>query len=202
MTMKEESNAQISDRLKLPYTFDVTKMLEECDLIKSQQFEYYSVVPLRSPAHLVDTSLPSPPPADDYADGSWTDWLDTPELKKSPYLTSVVDTFREKTAVTMVRILRLAPGAVVKEHVDATLGLQIEKSVIRLTIPILINDKVVFYLNGTPVPMLPGECWYLRLTDPHKVTNHGETERINLSIDMRPNAWLRDMIEDCQLSLG
>ena len=125
---------------------------------------------LRSPAHMVDPSLPFPPPVDDYADGSWTDWLDTPALKASPYLSSIVDTFRKHTVVTLVRVLRLAAGNFVKEHTDPTLGLHIEKSVIRLTIPI-IDDDTDFYLNGTPVPMKPGECWYLRLTDPHKVMN-------------------------------
>ena len=165
------------------------------------QFEYYKVIPLRSPAHIVDPSLPFPPPAEDYADGSWTDWLDTPQLKKSPYLISVINHFREHTEVTLVRLLRLAPGSVIKEHTDPTLALEVERSVIRLTIPILNKDKVVFYLNEIPVPMQPGECWYLRLTDPHKVTNHGDTERINLTIDMIPNAWMRKIIEDSQLML-
>ena len=99
----------------------------------------------------------------------------------------------------MVRLLRLAPGSVVKEHTDPTLALEVVESVIRLTIPILNNDKVEFFLNGIPVPMQPGECWYLKLTDPHKVINDGETERINLTIDMIPNDWLRKLIEKSRL---
>lgn len=200
MTQSTEQQTQYKDRVKLPLTFDAEKMLAEFEALELGHFEYYNVLPLRSPAHLVDTSLPFPPPADDYADGSWTDWLDTPELKKSPYLTSVVDTFREHTSVTLVRLLRLAPGSVVEEHTDPTLGLEVHKSVIRLTVPILNKEKIDFFLNGTPVPMLRGECWYLRLTDPHKVTNNGDTERINLSIDMIPNEWVRKMIEDSQQS--
>ena len=202
MEQKEGIKTLKNDRVKLPFTFDADKMLAECEILKLGQFEYYSVIPLRSPAHLVDPSLPFPPPADDYADGSWTDWLDTPQLKKSPYLMSVVDNFRKNTDVTLIRLLRLAPGSVVDEHTDPTLSLEIEKSVIRLTIPILNKDKVEFFLNGIPVPMQPGECWYLRLTDPHKVTNHGETERINLTIDMIPNTWVRKMIKDSQLLMG
>jgi len=201
MQLHKEPKTGTKDRIQLPFTFDANKMLAECEALTKEQFEYYNVIPLRAPAHQVDTSLPFPPPADDYADGSWTDWLDTEAMKKSPYLKSVIDTFRDNTTVTLVRLLRLAPNAVVEEHTDPTLGLDVERSVIRLTIPILNNDQVVFYLNNTPVPMQPGECWYLNLTDPHKVTNLGDTERINLTIDMIPNAWIRQVIADHKLEI-
>ena len=186
----------VSDRVKLPFTFDVAKMQEECSLLNFKTFIYYDSLPLRAPAYMVDPSIPVPPPSDDFADGSWTDWLDTNSLKKSPYLNSIVDFFKQHTKVTLVRLLRLAPGAVVKEHTDPTLGLQIKKSVIRLTVPILANETVAFYLNNEPVPMKEGECWYLRLTDPHKVINSGKTERINMTIDMIPNDWVRSTILD------
>lgn len=193
-----ETKTQGFDRIKLPFSFDASKMFSEFEALKIDSFEYYNVIPLTAPAHIVDPSLPFPPPAEDYADGSWTDWLDTNELKQSSYLTSVVDTFRKHTKVTLVRLLRLAPYSIVKEHTDPTLALEIHKSVIRLTIPIFKNDKVVFFLNGTPVPMQPGECWYLKLTDPHKIDNLGDTERVNLTIDMIPNDWVRKTITDSQ----
>lgn len=194
MIQNDESKTQNKDRIKLPLTFDAAKMLSEVEALNLGGFEYYDVISLRAPAHIVDTTLPFPPPAADYADGSWTDWLDTPFLENSPYLMSVVDAFRKNTEVTLVRLLRLAPGSIVKEHTDPTLAIEVHKSVLRLTIPILINDKVKFLLNKTPVPMQPGECWYLRLTDPHEVTNLGETQRINLTIDMIPNEWVRKML--------
>lgn len=191
----KEPNQLRNDCIKLPFVFDTDKMLAEFNTLDLDNFEYYNVIPLRAPAHMVDPTIPFPQPSNDYADGSWTNWLDTSYLKNSPYLMSVIDTFRKNTTVTLVRLLRLAPGSIVKEHTDPTLGLEIEKSVIRLTIPILNNDKVTFFLNGIPVPMKQGECWYLRLTDPHKITNFGETERINLTIDMIPNNWIRKIIE-------
>ena len=97
MEQKEKSKIQQNDRIKLPFTFDASKMLMECEALKLGQFEYYNVIPLRSPAHIVDSSLPVPPPAVDYADGSWTPWLDTPQLKNSPYLMTVIDEFRKNT---------------------------------------------------------------------------------------------------------
>lgn len=185
---------QYQDRIQLPFSFDVEKLLSEAIALKLDHYEYYKVIPLRSPAHLVDTSLPFPPPAEDYADGSWTDWLDTPNLEKSPYLKSVIETFAKHTKVNLVRLLFLAPNSVVEEHTDPTLALEEEKSMIRLTVPIDNNDGVEFYLNQTLVPMKEGECWYLRLSDPHEVINSGATDRINLTIDMVPNDWVLNLI--------
>ncbi|MEL6971239.1 MAG: aspartyl/asparaginyl beta-hydroxylase domain-containing protein [Bacteroidota bacterium] len=190
--------ATATDRVKLPLTFDVAKMQAEVKALDEKQFVYYKVIQLRAPAHLVDTSLPFPPPAEDYADGTWCDWLNTPEANSSPYLTSIIEFFQQHTRVTLVRLLRLAPDSVVKEHTDPTLGLEIERSVIRLTIPILTNDEVSFVLNDTEVPMQLGECWYLRLYDPHRVINKGTTERVNLTIDMEPNEWVRNMIAEAE----
>lgn len=188
------TSATRNDRIRLPINFDVAKMASEIEVLRPHNFMYYDVLPLRSPAFKVDSSIPMPPPAEDYADGTWTEWLDTSSLKESPYLNSVVDTFKANTRVTLVRLLRLAPGSVVKEHTDPTLGLEQHKSVIRLTIPIVTNDDVEFFLNNELVPMKPGECWYLRLTDPHRIVNGSSTERINLTIDMEPNEWVTKMI--------
>ena len=107
----------------------------------------------------------------------------------------VVSDFRTHTTVTLVRLLRLAPGAIVQEHTDPTLGLEQERSVIRLTIPILTTPGAVLFLNDSPVPMKAGECWYLRFSDSHRVVNEGEAERINMSIDMVPNEWVRSWIQ-------
>lgn len=189
-----EPKKPFRDSIRLPFTFDVDQMLAEAQALQNDQYEYYKVLSLRAPAHLVDTSLPYPPPANDYADGSWTDWMNTTFLEKSPYLKSIVDTFSQYTTVNLVRLLFLAPNSVVKEHTDPTLAIEEEKSMIRLTIPIDTNDGVSFILNDTVVPMKMGECWYLRLTDPHRVINNGATDRINLTIDIIPNDTIIDII--------
>jgi hypothetical protein len=194
MSANQSPTTLNQDRIKLPLEFDASKMLNELEALKLGGFAYYNVIPLRAPAHLVDTSLPLPPPASNYADGSWTEWSNTKELEQSPYLLDIVNTFAEHTKVTLVRLLRLAPQSVVQEHTDPTLGLEEEESVVRLTIPIATNEEVKFFLNQVPVDMGVGECWYLRLTDPHKVINNGTTERVNMTLDMVPNEWLRELI--------
>ncbi len=191
-----EKKKQFKDRIQLPFLFDVEKMVLEARALKQEHYEYYKVIPLRAPAHLVDTSLPFPPPASDYADGSWTEWKDTPALEKSPYLTSIVNEFSQYTTVNLVRLLFLAPKSVVQEHKDPTLALEEEKSMIRLTVPIDNNEGVEFFLNDTLAPMKVGECWYLRLMDPHRVINNGTTDRINMTIDIIPNDKIISIIED------
>lgn len=194
-----ETKELFKDRI-LPFTFDVEKLLAETQALNLEHYEYYKVIPLRSPAHLVDTSLPFPPPALDYADGTWTDWMNTAALEKSPYLKSIVDQFSQYTTVNLVRLLFLAPLSVVKEHTDPTLALEEAKSMIRLTIPIDNNEGVEFFLNDSLVPMKVGEYWYLRLSDPHRIANNGSTNRINLTIDIIPNDNIIGIINDSMLS--
>jgi hypothetical protein len=38
--------------------------------------------------------------------------------------------------------------------------------------------------------MAPGSAWYLRLSDPHCVSNMGSTDRVHLVIDAIANNWL------------
>ena len=71
-----------NDRIQLPFNFDVARMSSEIEVLRPHNFMYYDVMPLRAPAHEVDSSVPFPPPAEDYADGTWTEWLDTSSLKK------------------------------------------------------------------------------------------------------------------------
>ena len=56
------------------------------------------------------------------------------------------------------------------------------------------NTEVDFRLNGSAVVMAPGECWYLRLSDPHSVANRGTTDRVHLVVDAVVNDALRRMI--------
>ena len=188
------TETQAPDRVKLPLLYDVKKLQSEVEAIKKTDFIYYNAIPLRSPAHLVDSSVPFPPPATDYADGTWCDWLNTPVLEQLPYIKSILEELQKNTQVNLVRLLRLAPNSEVKEHTDPTLALEEHKSMIRLTIPIFSNDEVEFYLNNSIVEMKLGECWYLRLSDPHKIFNNSTEERINLTIDVIPNEWIKNLI--------
>lgn len=116
---------------------------------------------------------------------------DTPLLAQCPGLAAVLAAF--DCPLQGARLLRLGPGGVIELHRDH--DLQFEEGQARLHIPLATNPRVAFYVDGEQVIMAPGECWYLDLSRPHRVSNLGATDRIHLVIDAEVNAWLRNLVE-------
>lgn len=178
------------DRVRLPFAFDARAMRQ--DVAALQQDEWiahfvkqnysgdWSVIPLRAPAGETH------PIRMIYSDPSATSWVDTPWLERAPSLRRVIESFR--CPVTAVRLMRLAPGSRIHQHSDH--DLTAESGVARIHVPITTNPGVTFTLNDTPVTMAPGEAWYLRLADPHRVRNDGRSDRVHLVLDAVVDAWL------------
>lgn len=173
MAQPEIFDPHFTDRVKLPFTYNADRLRNEYTSMGLHPYIYYSSIMLK---------LPHERTADDPPTGH-------------PYLMSLIEAFNVHTHVSLARLLRLEPGAEVREHCDPMLGLEIPDSVVRLTIPICGGDGVTFYLNDTPVPMQAGECWYLKLTDQHRITHNGPMERVNLTLDVKPNSWVQDLIK-------
>ena len=95
--------------------------------------------------------------------------------------------------IKSARLLRLAPGSVIREHTDADLIWRSGEA--RLHIPLRTHDRVAFYVDGKRVVMHAGECWYLNLSRPHRVQNLGPTERVHLVLDCAVNDWLREHVQ-------
>jgi len=70
---------------------------------------------------------------------------------------------------------------------------------LRMHIPVCTNADVDFFLDGHPIEMNEGECWYLDLSLPHWVKNRGATDRIHLVIDCELNDWLGDLVQIAEL---
>jgi hypothetical protein len=96
-----------------------------------------------------------------------------------------------------VRLMRLTPGSVIKEHHDNDLSF--EQGTVRLHVPVVTNPQVEFYLNRSRIVLEAGSCWYLRLSDPHSVANRGDTDRVHMVIDAEVNDWIRDVLETAAL---
>ncbi|KRF02076.1 aspartyl beta-hydroxylase [Frateuria sp. Soil773] len=95
---------------------------------------------------------------------------------------------RLDTGLRGVRLLRLGPGGRIREHCDYDLGRP--DGDLRVHVPIVTDDRVDFLLDNRRVPMRTGECWFLDLSRPHRVENHGGIARIHLVIDCRRSPWL------------
>jgi hypothetical protein len=183
------------DRVRLSLAFDVEAMradlaaLQGADwiehFVKQNYSGDWSVIPLRAPkgeTHPIRMI---------YSDPMATEWVDTPWLDRSPASRNAIAAFQCR--VTTVRLMRLAAGSRIHEHNDN--DLMAESGVARIHVPVTTNPGVAFVLNGTPVPMAPGEAWYLRLADPHSVCNGGTSDRVHLVLDVFVNAWLENMLK-------
>lgn len=178
------------DRVRLPLAFDPAPLvadiaaLERGDwtehFVKQNYDGEWSALPLRASAtakHPIQMIYPAP---------GVTEYVDTPWRARMPALSAVIDAFQ--SPVRTVRLMRLAAGSVIKEHED--LDLDVADGFARIHVPIVTNPAVDFRLNGERVILAPGEAWYLRLADPHSVTNAGDTARVHLVIDLVVNDWL------------
>jgi hypothetical protein len=182
------------DRLRLPLTFDSVQLRQDLDKLSSvawishfirQNYEgNWSVIPLRSVAGASHRRRTI------YSDPTATAFEDTPMLDACVYFREVLDAFG--CEFRCVRLMRLTPGSIIKEHDD--LDLAAESGVARIHIPITTNASVEFELNRMRVVMEPGSAWYLRLSDPHRVANRGRTDRVHMVADAVVNDRLTDML--------
>ncbi len=115
---------------------------------------------------------------------------DTPVLARCPYISEVLNALA--CPLEAVRLLKLGPGARIREHKDYNLGL--EDGEIRLHIPVMTNPAVEFYLDGERLVLDEGECWYVNFNLPHRVENRGTTERVHLVVDIQPYLTLNYII--------
>jgi hypothetical protein len=176
---------------KLPFTFDVEELQKDLDEVRSTEWVRHfntghhdggwSGVALRSTDGNSSVIYPNPA-AERY--------LDTPLLARCTAFQSVISIFQ--CQMRSVRLLKLTAGTSIHEHTDSDMGP--DYGLVRLHIPILTNSQVEFYLDGQPLKMNTGECWYIDFGRRHRVNNLGETDRIHLVLDCTVNDWLRSMI--------
>lgn len=186
--------AALPDRLRLAMMIDPAPLVAEAEALPPEAWTRHfvpdnyrgdwDVAPLRAPAganHPI-MQITSPP--------GCTDWEETEHLKASPAIAALLAQF--ECPLAAVRLMRLGPGSEIREHRDHDLSA--DCGVARLHVPLTTNPKVEFLVNRRAVHMQPGECWYLRLADPHAVINQGQTARVHLVIDAEVNEWLAELL--------
>lgn len=182
------------DRVRLPLVFDPDRLRADLTAVEAatwtdhfvtQNYEgQWDVLPLRHTAGATHPVMQA------YSDPNATEFVDAAILSRAPYFREVLAAF--DCPLKAVRLMRLTPGSRIKEHNDHDLAADWGEA--RIHIPITTNPGVTFLLNRTPVDMKPGEAWYLRLADPHAVTNDGTEDRVHLVVDCTANAWLTDQL--------
>jgi hypothetical protein len=185
----------LPDRLQLPLRFDPALLARDLGLATGWRHHAsrdvyegdWSVIALRAPAYATH------PVQMIYADPHTADFKDTPALAGCAYFRDVFAAFQ--APLRAARLMRLGAGAIIKEHEDR--DIVFEDGLCRLHVPIATNPLVDFRLNGRRVVMEAGSVWYLRLCDPHSVTNAGEQDRVHLVIDVAVNDWMTRLCQSC-----
>lgn len=178
--------------LRLPLEFDLARMQAELDAIGADEWiahfntgaydKGWSCVPLRSAGGSARHIMP--------VDGE--PYRDTAVLERCPYLRQVIDSLAcDKQSV---RLMALAPGAVIKEHRDP--GTALQEGLTRLHIPVQTSPDVLFTVDGEAVHFSAGRAWYLDASCRHAVHNAGTLPRVHLLIDCISNDWLAQLFDD------
>jgi len=185
---------RIPDRLRLPYAFDTILLAQDLARLSEDHWinhfltgRYtgsWDVIPLRGPAGVQHPILMIA------ATQAAQTFEDTPALEHCPYFREVIAAFDAE--IRGARLLRLTPGSELHEHTDHEDTAK--DGILRIHIPVVTNPDVVFLLNGTRIVMEAGSAWYLRLREPHSVTNEGSTHRVHLLVDLVMNEALAAML--------
>tara|TARA_R110000782_G_scaffold206139_4_gene294464 strand:- start:6614 stop:7651 length:1038 start_codon:yes stop_codon:yes gene_type:complete len=114
----------------------------------------------------------------------------TEHLKKCPYIMNIMTDLGGVWGRS--RLMGLAPGAQVPDHVDIN---YYWRTHIRIHIPVITSPKVLFTCDRTTVHMQAGECWVFDSFRKHNVQNGGTAKRIHLVLDTVGTPELWDLIE-------
>jgi mannose-6-phosphate isomerase-like protein (cupin superfamily) len=179
--------------LKLPFKFDPQKLKDDLSKISNDKWyahfnksDYegeWEGIALRAPVGAVHPILQlAPHPG--IKEFTWTDILDS-----CSYLKEALNIF--KCPLKSVRLLKLKPGSIIKEHSDSFLAF--EEGEARMHIPIQTNNEIYFYLQGKRIIMTEGETWYLNFSLKHRIENRSKMDRVHLVIDCDVNEWLTNI---------
>jgi hypothetical protein len=162
------------DRFRPQASFEEGRIVED-------EYQGWRVLSLRGPA--------GEPARADAGGPGLVDYADTPHLRETPYIASML---RElNTPLRAVRFMSLEPGASVGEHTDYPYGLSVGWA--RLHLPIVTNPGAVIVINGVENRWQPGELWFANFGRPHHLYNNGDRPRVHLVIDCFAGPGLLDL---------
>ncbi|MDN3653151.1 aspartyl/asparaginyl beta-hydroxylase domain-containing protein [Thalassotalea ponticola] len=157
---------------QLPLSFDVERLQQEVLQLDEtfwqahhEGFKGNIAVPLLSVNGSVNNDFKGP-------------IKETQALQQLPYIRQVLASFNQVFGRS--RLMALEPGCQVPEHTDINYHWY---NRVRIHIPIVTTEQVIFYCADKQVHMGAGECWIFDSWKQHKVVNNSNVRRIHLVID-------------------
>lgn len=117
----------------------------------------------------------------------------TGDLARCPYILQIMASLGGVWGRS--RLMGLAPGGEVPEHVDAHYHWRTH---LRIHVPAITNPGVEFTCGGETIHMAAGECWVFDSFRWHEVHNRGDERRVHLVLDTVVTETLWDMIDAAQ----
>lgn len=138
-------------------------------------------------------AVPLITPAGEVTNGFAGPMAPTDALKSCPYVMEILGDLGAVWGRS--RLMGLAPGAVVPQHVDVG---YYWRTHIRIHIPVVTNPKVAFSCDKETVHMAPGEVWLFDSFCLHNVRNDGDAKRVHLVLDTVGGEKLWAMIAEAK----
>jgi len=158
--------------IKLPLSFDVNQLAEEVLSLNDDDwiphpdsFKGNSSAPLISLNGEINNEFNGP-------------MKQTKILSRLHYTKQVIASFGEVFGRS--RLMRLSPDCEVPLHTDTSYHWMKR---VRIHIPIITDNEVIFHCADKKVHMAAGEAWLFDSWKQHKVVNQGQTNRVHLVID-------------------
>ena len=156
----------------MPITFDAIKLGEEVrQLPDSSWMAHPNNLPGNSAVALISSGGGN----NNSFEGAKAE---TPHLDSCPYIRQVMASFN--VLVSRSRLMKLEPGAKVNWHVDFNYHWYDR---IRLHVPVITNEEVIFHCGPESVHMKAGDCWIFDHWRRHSVDNNSTEARVHLVID-------------------
>jgi len=174
-----------SEFVKLPLAFNVERLIEEVS-----QFEESAWQP-HPGKHAGNSALPLVSYGGQDNDDFSGQMAETPHLQKCEYIRQIAASFGE--VMGRSRLMRLTGGSEVPIHVDAIYHWHRH---VRIHIPVITNDQVLFHCGTQTVNMKAGECWLFDAWRNHKVVNHSDETRIHLVLDTAGSSRFWDIVDN------
>jgi hypothetical protein len=166
--------------IKLPLLFDVGRLQEELAQFAEDEWMTHTT------GYVGNLSMPLIS-----LDGEFNDAMDGPmkptsALQRCEYIRQIMTAFGEVFGRS--RLMRLEPGHEVPPHVDVNYHWF---NRVRIHIPIVTTEDVLFYCGEKHVHMAAGEAWIFNSWAEHSVKNNGDRTRVHLVLDTTgsPRFW-------------
>lgn len=170
--------------IRLPFSFDADRLALEVRTLPDSAWRAH-------PTGLAGNSgLPLISRGGDSNDDFFGEMRPTEHLLNSPYCKQVLASFDE--VIGRARLMRLEPDCEVSTHVDFNYHWH---SRVRIHIPIVTEERVLFSCADQTIHMAAGECWIFNSWRRHRVVNGWNKSRTHLVIDTAGSSRFWSMVD-------